>query len=130
VRFNGTRGGLGLVRYSEVFEYPSEVFRLMWPSGGSETTYRDKNFAVSDIWLAPDDTAYLAGPVHATQLREAIPGKIQVLRGVAGEWEPMEVDYRAVARSAILAGAGGQMWMATDSGMILKLVPNSPPAQP
>jgi succinylglutamate desuccinylase len=35
----------------------------------------------------------------------------------------MEVDYRAVAKGALLAEDGGQMWMATEAGMILKLVP-------
>ena len=34
----------------------------------------------------------------------------------------MEVDYRAVAQRAILAGADDQnIWLATDNGMILKL---------
>jgi hypothetical protein len=37
-------------------------------------------------------------------------------------WSEMAVDYRAVARRAILAGADEQnLWLATDSGMILKL---------
>jgi hypothetical protein len=119
-----------LVRYSEAFQYPSEVFRIIWPNGGSETVYRDKNFAVSDVWVARDGTAYLAGAVYTSQLREVVPGRIQVLRSVEGGWKPMDVDYRAVAKAAMLAAGGDQLWMATDAGMILKLVPGSPPAHP
>ena len=130
VRFNRAGSGMGLVRYSEVFEYPSEVFRIVWPTGASETLYRDKNFAVSDIWLARDGTGYLAGPVNGNRLREMVPGRIQVLRSDAGGWKAMDVDYRAVAKTAMLAGAGDQIWMATDSGMILKLVPGVAAVQP
>jgi hypothetical protein len=32
-------------------------------------------------------------------------------------------DDRAVANRAMLAGAGEDLWLATDNGMILKLAP-------
>lgn len=126
----GAGVGVGLVQYSEAFEFPSEVFRI-GPDGRSETIYRDKKIAVTDVWLAPDGTAYLAGALHASPIRDILPGKIQVFKGQArtakfGDpeaWTPMEVDYRAVAKGALLAEDGGQMWMATEAGMILKLVP-------
>jgi hypothetical protein len=36
----------------------------------------------------------------------------------------MPVDYRASANRVYLAGAGeGALWLATNNGMILKLVP-------
>jgi hypothetical protein len=36
----------------------------------------------------------------------------------------MDVDYRAVARSLVLAGPdAGHLWAATDTGMILRLSP-------
>ena len=38
-------------------------------------------------------------------------------------WTEMEVDYRAVAHAAIIAGPDeNNVWIATDTGMILKLV--------
>jgi hypothetical protein len=37
-------------------------------------------------------------------------------------WSEMAVDYRAVGRRATLSAADEQnIWLATDSGMILKL---------
>ena len=38
-------------------------------------------------------------------------------------WDDMEVDYRAEARTAVLAAAGpDHAWLATDTGMILRWV--------
>ena len=129
VRFTTAGLRLGLLEYSEVFEFPSEVLRIA--ETRSETIYRDKKFAVTDLWVTSDGTAYLAGAIHPGQVRDVLPGKIQVLKGNAvtakfGDplaWTPIDVDYRAVARTAMLSGSGGQVWMATDSGIILKLVP-------
>jgi photosystem II stability/assembly factor-like uncharacterized protein len=124
VRFAPGGKGLGLMQYSETFRYPSEVYSIEWPGGGTRTVYRDPKFAVTDIWLATDGTAYLAGTAVRGQLRSVIPQKVQVLTSKDFEnWTPIPVDYRAEATSAILAAAGDEnIWMATDTGMILKLV--------
>jgi hypothetical protein len=38
-------------------------------------------------------------------------------------WQEMPVDYRAVAHRAMIAGPDEKhLWIATDTGMILKLV--------
>jgi len=93
-----------------------------WRTGRSTTIYKDPKFAVTDIWLEPDGTAYLAGTVSQAKLRDVVPGKVQVLTSKDYlTWHEMPVDYRATAHRAILAAAGGEIWMATDSGMILKL---------
>ena len=40
------------------------------------------------------------------------------------EWKEMDVDYRAVATTLVLAGPDREhLWAATDTGMILHLVP-------
>jgi hypothetical protein len=115
--------GLGLIEYSNSFSYPAEVKQIDWHSGKSQTVYRDKRFAVSDVWLMPDGTAYLAGTQVIGQIHDVLPGKVQVLRSTdMTVWSEMNVDYRAVAGRAILAASGdNDIWMATDSGMILKL---------
>ena len=53
-----------------------------------------------------------------------IPGKLKVLQSSDLEkWTEMTVDYRAVAHSAIIAGPDeNHLWIATDTGMILRLV--------
>jgi hypothetical protein len=39
-------------------------------------------------------------------------------------WRELEVDYRAVAKRATLAvSPNGSVWLACDTGMILKLEP-------
>jgi len=115
--------GLGLIAYSNSFAYPSEATRINWHSGKSETVYRDKHFNASDIWLTPGGTAYLAGTQVAGQLRDVVPGKVQVLRSTdMSVWAELPVDYRAVANRVILAGADDKnLWIATNTGMILKL---------
>jgi hypothetical protein len=123
IRFGSPGLGLGLVEFSDSFQYPSDVFRLRWPSGGSERAYRDKSFAVSDVCVTPDGTGYLSGIAVAGQLRSVVPGRVKVLKSRDfSTWTEIEVDYRAVANRTTMAAVGDRdIWLATDSGMILKL---------
>jgi hypothetical protein len=104
--------------------YPSEVQIVRWPTGGSERIYRDKGFAVTDVWVTPDGTGYLSGIVVTGQLRNVVPGKVKVLRSRDfAIWTDLEVDYRAVANRTTMSAAGDHdIWLATDTGMILKLM--------
>jgi hypothetical protein len=112
--------GLMLVEYGQSFPVPAEVYRI---SGTSNSVFKNRDFAISDLWLAPDGTAYLAGVQRQGRLG-IVPGPVKVLRSTDYKtWPAIEVDYRAVAHRAVLASAAGRMWMATDAGMILALVP-------
>jgi len=114
--------GIGLIEYANSFAYPAEVKQINWHTGKSDTIYRDKRFHVTDVWLTPGGAAYLAGTQVMGQIHDVIPGKVQVLRSTdMSVWAEMDVDYRAAAGRAMLAGSGENLWMATDSGMILKL---------
>lgn len=120
----GSKGtGLGLIEYGQSFQYPSEAYFIDWLNGKNRSLYRDPHFAVSDVWLGADGTAYLAGNLVRGQLRGVLPGKVQVLTSKdLATWTPMPVDYRAEATRTVLAGdGGGNLWLATDTGMILKL---------
>ncbi len=123
-RFNPPEKGLGLIEHLPSFAYPSEVLAIQWPSGGLDAVYRDKNFFVSDVWVAPDGAYYLAGIALASRLRDVIPQKVKVLvsRDLK-EWRSMDVDYRAAANRVMFSGSGADLWLATNNGMILKLVP-------
>lgn len=79
---------------------------------------------ITDVHLAADETAYVAGYEPPGSLAHAlIPGALKIFRSTDGRrWSELPVDYRAVARRAVLASAGGDLWVATDTGMILKLV--------
>jgi len=120
--------GLGLTVYSQGFRFPSEVYRLDWHSGKNISIYKTPDFAVSDIWLAPNGTAYLAGTSVQGKLRDVVPGKVRVLVSTDyTQWRAMEVDYRAEGHRTILAAVDeDNMWIATDMGMILKLAPAKP----
>lgn len=124
IRFGPEGKGLGLIEYSNSFRYPAEAYKIDWVTGKSETVYRDRKFAISDIWLTPEGTAYLAGTLVAGQIRHVVPGKVQVLKSRdLSSWTEMPVDYRATANRIILSVIDeNNMWMATDNGMILKLV--------
>jgi photosystem II stability/assembly factor-like uncharacterized protein len=123
IRFGPLGLGLGLIEYSDTFQFPSEVYRLKWPTGGSERVYRDKNFAVTDVSVTPDGTGYLSGIVVSGELRSVVPGRVKVLKSRDfSTWTDIEVDYRAVAnRTTMAAASDHDIWLATDSGMILKL---------
>ena len=56
----------------------------------------------------------------------AIPSRLHVLQSAdLKQWTEMEVDYRAEARHAVLAVPNGShAWIATDTGMILRWVPD------
>jgi photosystem II stability/assembly factor-like uncharacterized protein len=124
VRFGPDGLGLGLLEYPNSFRYPAEVYKIDWTKGSSQTVYRDKRFAISDIWLTPEGTAYLAGVQLAGQVRGVVPSKVMVLQSGnrnLNQWTEMPVDYRAVANRVVMAAAGEKdMWLATDGGMILK----------
>ena len=116
---------LGLNEYKDAFDYPSEVYRIDLHSGKSESSFRAKDRAITDVRTFAGSThGLIAGyEIAGTIYRSPIPGKLKVLTSADLEnWEEMKVDYRAVAHSAIIAGPDeDHLWIATDTGMILKL---------
>ena len=122
-RFSANGPGLGLIEHGDSAIYPSEVYKLDWTTGKNQTIFRDKRYAITDVWLTKEGTSYLAGIEMAGQVRSIAPGNVKVFKSSdMSSWTEMTVDYRAVARRAILSGADEQnLWLATDNGMILKL---------
>lgn len=121
LRPDGT--GLTLVRFQYAFEWPSEVYRLDLKNNVTKRSFRRKNRSITDVILA-GGYGYLAGFVPTGSLAQMpVPGRLVVLRSRdLKNWQEMEVDYRANARRVILAAAGdSHLWLATDTGMILKL---------
>jgi hypothetical protein len=122
-RFSASGPGLGLIEHGDSANYPSEVYKLDWRTGKNQTVFRDKRYFITDIWLTRDGTSYLAGIEMAGRVRSIAPGNVKVFKsGDMISWTEMAVDYRAVARRALLSGADEQnLWLATDNGMILQL---------
>jgi photosystem II stability/assembly factor-like uncharacterized protein len=117
--------GLTLVEFFDRFAYPSEVYRMDWRTGKTARVFRQKDRAVTDVLVPAKGPAYLAAvEPPGTLFHSPVPGKLKLLKSDDMEkWTEMDVDYRAVARRAHLAAADpGNIWVATDTGMILKLV--------
>jgi hypothetical protein len=131
-RISLTPGGdsLGLIEFSNNFEFPSEVYRFHAPGGESTRVYRKADRFITDVLLTEGGTAYMAGcEVTAVVRDNPIPGKLKVIRTQDGkDFDEMQVDYRAHAHRVFLAAAPAkglepEIWLATDTGTILKLVP-------
>ena len=76
--------------------------------------------------MTKSGTGYLAGVEVLGQLRTAgVPGKLKIMCSTdLAKWTEMDVDYRAVANRATLSVADDRnLWVATDTGIILKLGP-------
>jgi hypothetical protein len=131
-RVSLTPGGdsLGLVEFNDNFQWPSEVYRFHAGMGDSTRLFRKADRLTTDILLTESGTAYFAGIELKAAVRDnPIPGKVSIVRLAAGgEPEEMPVDYRANAHSVVIASAPAtgslepNIWVATDTGMILKLV--------
>lgn len=117
---------LVLFRYDHSFRYPSELVMQDRASQKSHTLFRDKNRLITDFHIAADGTVYIGGIEVAGSLGSLpIPGKVKIHRSRdLSNWEEMDVDYRASATRVVFTEApGGNLCIATDTGMILSLVP-------
>jgi hypothetical protein len=117
------RGTLWLIEFPSHFDWPSEVFWTQWRSAEARRVYRTKEVRVTDV-MWRQEHAYVAGVAQRGQLAETpVPSPVRVLRSKnLSLWEEIETDYRAVARRVYLAASPEEgLWLATDTGMILKL---------
>src|SRR5258708_21386901 len=118
--------GLAVFGYADSFEWPSEVYSLDLATGKSESIFKPKDRLVNDAISLPGSRAFLAAVEPSGRMHSSpIPGKVKMLTSAnLKDWTEMGVDYRAVARSLVLAGPDqGHVWAATDTGMILRLLP-------
>ena len=123
MRLNG-KVGMSVVRYGESFEVPSEVYAINL-AGKVQSAFRQKNRVVTDAgWIGADAIVVAVEPPgKMNQL--PFPGKLKVLRSLdMTSWTEMDVSYKAFGGNAILEVINEtNAWIATDTGMILHLVP-------
>ena len=117
---------LGLIEFKDNFAFPSEVFLASrGKNGKNERVFREANRAITDVLIAPGGVCYLAGTEVTGTVRDSpIPGKLKILKSSdLKSWTEMPVDYRADAHRAMLTAPDAEnVWVATDTGMLLKLV--------
>jgi len=117
--------GLYVYQYNESFEWPSEVYHADGHTGEVTSVYKS-NLRVMDCSLFEGPRAFLAAVEPTGKLNSVpIPGKVRMLSSSNWkDWTEMDVDYKANARSLVMAGPDAEhQWVATDTGMILRLVP-------
>ncbi|MGH9614546.1 MAG: YCF48-related protein [Bryobacteraceae bacterium] len=107
------------------YEMPSSLYRFDVASSGVTDLWRSTSRIATDIILLPGGRALMAAiQMPGTSAELVIPGKLRVMtsRNIT-DWTDIDIDYRAVARSATFSAADADhVWLATDTGMILKLV--------
>jgi Photosynthesis system II assembly factor YCF48 len=126
VRLSLNGYGLGIIQFKDAFDWPSEVFRIDWTTGESSRVFREQNRLITDVALPPSGPAYLTGIEKLDHLNDSpVPGKVKVLRSEdLDNWQEMDVDYRATAHRVMISAIDDKnIWIATDTGMVLKLVP-------
>lgn len=125
VRLSLNGYGLGVIQFKDAFDWPSEVFRIDWTTGQSARVFREPNTLITDVALPPSGPSYLAGIEKVDRLNDSpIPGKVKVLRSEdLDNWQEMDVDYHATAHRVMISALDDKnIWIAADTGMILKLV--------
>ena len=116
--------GLGLIEFSDQFEWPSEVYRVDLGNGKSERSFRERTQVITDVLLNADGAGYIAGYEAVSKVRRSpIPGPVKVfLSSDLQKWDEVPVDYRAEAHRCYLTSPdAGPVWLATDTGMLLSL---------
>jgi hypothetical protein len=115
---------LVLFAYPNFSKYPAEVYRVDLSNLHKSLVYRQPDRLVTDIAPMRKGEAFLAAIEAPGRLKDIpIPGKLKISTSSdMNDWSDMEVDYRAEAQRAIFSGPDREhLWVATDTGMILKL---------
>jgi hypothetical protein len=108
-------------------ESTSEIARYDRTTNQMNVVLRDTDALVADA-IASGGTTWVAAIARQGRLLNLpVPGKLRLYSGPDFEhMDRTDVDYRAVARRAQFAVDGqGAVFLATDTGMILKLARNA-----
>ncbi len=115
---------LTVLQFDDGAEWPSEVAQVDMAANHLYVVYRRKDRVVKDAVQLPNGD-YIVATIEPPGLSSSlpIPGKLRMVQGHGGDtWKDVAVDYRAVARNALLGFVDPKnIWVATDTGMILKL---------
>ena len=123
LRLSATGFGLALWSYGDDFDWPSEVMELDLRTGKSIPVFRRKDVNITDVLIRQDGSAVLAGVQPPGKLHDTpLPGMVRVFTSPDRKiWTEYEVDYKAFAHRAMLARGGDNVYVSTDTGMVLYL---------
>lgn len=122
VRYSRDGHGLAVVEFHDAFEWPSEVFGINIRTGETRRVFREKNRAVTDAVIFSGSDAYLAAVEPPANPSESNLGALRVLHsGDSAAWAEVELPEELPAGRAFFAPSGRQLFLATDTGYVLKL---------
>jgi hypothetical protein len=116
---------LAVVEYFGKSKFPTELFKLDLDGLKTQPVFRQTDRVARDAVVLPDGEVLVAAIERLGELSEVpIPSKLKMMHSTDLEtWLPESADYRAVAMRPMLAAADAHnIWVATDTGMILKRV--------
>ena len=125
LKISGQGFVVSLVQYNDPkIKVGSAVYKTPLGSRDGSVIFAERDRMVTDFALLDDHAVVATIEPPGDSAQVPIPGKLRILRSDNLKiWEEMDVDYRAVAQHAIIAAPDTQnMWVATDTGAILKLV--------
>jgi hypothetical protein len=116
---------LAVAEYFGKAKFPTELFALDLDALSTEAVFRQTDKVARDAVVLPDGQVLVAAVERMGELTEVpIPSKLKMMQSTNLEtWLSESVDYRAVAMHPMLAAADAHnVWVATDTGMILKRI--------
>ena len=126
LRLSASGDPLMLLQHPDSLSVPSEIVAFDRETRAATPVYHDKNRWLTDLVFSGPNTVLAAAIDQEGRTPfPTIPSRLKILRSTDLEhWAEMKVDYRAEAVNAVLAAPGAEhAWAATDTGMILSLVP-------
>lgn len=116
---------LAVVEYFGKSRFPTELFTLDLDTLETKHVFRQTDKVARDALVLVGGQVLVASVERLGELSETpIPSKLKMVESTSLDtWLPEPADYRAVAMRPMLAAAGAHdIWVATDTGMILKRV--------
>jgi hypothetical protein len=128
LRFLNPNAFLMLVEYTgaQIAESPSEMFQLT-SKAAPALRFHQSGRVARDFYVLPSGEVVIAAIELLGKSNEVpIPGKLRMMAtSDLKTWQDEKADYRAVAKRPFLAAPdAAHVFVATDTGMILKRVKN------
>lgn len=124
IRIGADGTGLILVQFDPAFTYGGELYSFLpLKDGVMAQLFRPMDMILHDAVQVPGKGYYVGCTQRTGKLTLPIPAKVRVQFSTDGKvFTDIPVDYRAVAESVLMASTpSGEVWLATDEGMLLSL---------
>lgn len=120
VRYSRDGQGLAVIEFHDLFDWPAEVFSINLRSGKMERVYRERERAVTDALIFTGSRGMLAAVDVQADAAGGETGTVSILQSDdLTAWTAMEVPAIRAGRVWLVEGDKGQLWGATDTGIVI-----------